>query len=114
MGASCTELSADWVAQRSRGLSVWALAREALLGSRKDVVSLIDQFMYPRHGYGRICDRMAEDIVAADNEVLLQSQVISLVYHGTNNIEVIYLRDGKSKASKPPKLCRRYLLAGSF
>ena len=27
-GRPCTELSADWVAQRSRGLSVWALARE--------------------------------------------------------------------------------------
>src|SRR5258707_10557291 len=51
-------LSADWVAQRSRGLSIWALAREALLGSRKDVVSLIDQFVYPRDGYGRISDRI--------------------------------------------------------
>ena len=55
----------DWVAQRSRGLSIWALARESLLGSRKDFVSLIDQFMYPRDGYGRICDRMAEDVIAA-------------------------------------------------
>ena len=97
-GRPCTELSPDWVAQRSRGLSVWALARESLLGSRKDVVSLIDQFMYPRHGYGRICDRMAEDVVAHDNKVLLQSQVISLVYHGHNNIEVIYLRDGQKQS----------------
>jgi protoporphyrinogen oxidase len=40
-GRPCTELSADWVTQRSRGLSIWGLAREALLGSRKDVVSLI-------------------------------------------------------------------------
>ena len=65
MGAAVYRTLTDWVAQRSRGLSVWALARESLLGSRKDVVSLIDQFMYPRHGYGRICDRMAEDVVAA-------------------------------------------------
>jgi protoporphyrinogen oxidase len=97
-GRPCTELSADWVAQRSRGLSVWALAREALLGSRKDVVSLIDQFMYPRHGYGRISDRMAEDIVATGNDVLLQSQVVSLVYHGPDKIEVIYLRDGQKQS----------------
>src|SRR5258707_6662953 len=91
-------LSADWVAQRSRGLSIWALAREALLGSRKDVVSLIDRFMYPRDGYGRISDRMAEDVVAAGNEVLLQSQVTSLVYHGPGKIEVVHLRDGQKQS----------------
>ena len=94
-GRPCTELSADWVAQRSRGLSIWALAREALLGSRKGVVSLIDQFMYPRDGYGRISDRMAEDVIAAGNDVLLQSQVVSLVYHGPGEIDVVYLHDGQ-------------------
>jgi protoporphyrinogen oxidase len=97
-GRPCTELSADWVTQRSRGLSIWALAREALLGSRKDVVSLIDQFMYPRDGYGRISDRMAEEVIAAGNDVLLQSQVISLVYHGAGKIEVVYLRDGQKQS----------------
>jgi protoporphyrinogen oxidase len=97
-GRCCTELSADWVAQRSRGLSIWALAREALLGSRKDVVSLIDQFMYPRDGYGRISDRMAEDVIAAGNDVLLQSQVMGLFYHGPNKIEVLYLRDGQKQS----------------
>jgi protoporphyrinogen oxidase len=96
-GRPCTECSADWVVQRSRGLSIWALAREALLGSRKNVVSLIDQFMYPRDGYGRISDRMAEDIIAAGNDVLLQSQVVSLVYHEPGKIEVVYLRDGQKQ-----------------
>ena len=97
-GRPCTELSPDWVAQRSRGLSIWALAREALLGSRKDVVSLIDQFMYPRDGYGRISDRMAEDIIATGNDVLLQSQVAALVYHEPGKIEVVYLRDGQKQS----------------
>jgi len=97
-GRSCTKLSADWVAQRSRGLSIWALAREALLGSRKDVVSLIDQFMYPRDGYGRISDRMAEEVITAGNDVLLQSQVMSLFYRGPNKIEVVYLRDGQKQS----------------
>ena len=97
-GQPCTKLSADWIVQRSRGLSIWALAREALLGSRKDVVSLIDQFMYPRDGYGRISDRMAEDVGAVGNEVLMQSQVTGLVYHGPGKIEVVYLRDGQKQS----------------
>jgi protoporphyrinogen oxidase len=97
-GLPCTELSADWVAQRSRGLSIWALAREALLGSRKDVVSLIDQFMYPRDGYGRISDRMAQDVVAAGNAVILRSQVTGLAYRGPGKIEVFHLRDGQKQS----------------
>jgi len=97
-GRPCSELSADWVAQRSRGLSIWSLAREALLGSRADVVSLIDQFMYPRDGYGRISDRMAAEIVAASNDIVLQSQVTKLVYHGPNKLEVVHLRDGQQQS----------------
>jgi protoporphyrinogen oxidase len=93
-GAPCDQLSADWVAQRSQGLSIWGLARDALLGPRKDVVSLVEQFMYPRDGYGRISERMAEDIRAAGNEILLGSQVARLLYHKPGQLEVSYLRDG--------------------
>lgn len=94
-GKPCTELSPDWVAQRSRGLSIWSLARDALLGPRKDVVSLIDEFMYPRDGYGRISDRMAEDITSAGNDILLGSTVARIVYHNPGEIEVVYSRDGQ-------------------
>ena len=95
-GAPCTELSADWVSQRSRGLSVATLAREALLGSRKDVVSLVEQFMYPRDGYMRISERMAEDITAAGNEVLLGARVTGVAYRGPADFEVAYIRDGET------------------
>jgi protoporphyrinogen oxidase len=94
-GRPCTELSPDWVAQRSRGLSIWSLARDAFLGPRKDVVSLIDQFMYPRDGYGRISERMAEDIRAAGSNVLVGCSVVRLAYRRPGEIEVVYNQDGK-------------------
>jgi protoporphyrinogen oxidase len=97
-GLPCSELSADWVAQRSRGLSMWGLARDALLGARKDVVSLVEQFMYPRDGYGRISERMAQDVLAAGNEVLLACRVTRLLYHDPNDIEACYLRDGQEQS----------------
>ncbi len=97
-GAPCTELSADWVAQRSRGLSVVTLARDALLGSRKDVVSLIEQFMYPRDGYMRISERMAEDITTRGGSVLLGSRVTRVVYHGPDDFEVAFVRDGEEQS----------------
>jgi len=95
-GRPCTELSADWVAQRSRGLSIWGLARDALRGPRNDVVSLVDEFMYPRHGYGRISARMAEDVKAAGNDILLGCQVVRLLYHRPGEFDVIYA-SGKSQ-----------------
>ena len=94
-GLPCTKLSADWVAQRSRGLSIWSLARDALLGARKDVVSLIDEFMYPRDGYGRISERMAKDVRAKGNDVLLGCDVRKILYHGPGEIDVVYARDGQ-------------------
>ncbi len=97
-GKPCEELSADWVAQRSKGLSVWTLLREALLKSDRKVVSLVDQFMYPRDGYVRIPERMAEDITRCGNEVRLGCTVTRLIYHGPNDFEVFY-REGDEERS---------------
>jgi len=97
-GVPCSEISADWVAQRSRGLSIWDLARDALLGPRKGIVSLVDQFMYPRNGYGRISERMAEDVITAGNEVKLGSPVTRIDYHRPGELEVFY-RHGETEFS---------------
>lgn len=96
-GLPCTELSADWVAQRSRGLSIWDLARDALLGPRKGVVSLVDQFMYPRAGYGRISERMAEDVTRSGNDVLLGCPVTKIACHRPGEIEVSYRQGDKEQ-----------------
>jgi protoporphyrinogen oxidase len=89
-GLPCNELSADWVAQRSRGFSVMSLIKKTLLGPNKNIISLIDRFMYPRNGYGRISERMAEEVIAGNNEILLQRIVSRIVNHGENDFEVFY------------------------
>ena len=89
-GKPCEELSADWVAQRSRGLSIWTVARQALSARKSNVQSLIEEFMYPRDGYMRIPERMAEDIEGAGHRVLRNASVKGIVVHGPNDIEVTY------------------------
>lgn len=91
-GRSCEDLSADWVSQRSKGLSIWAVVREALIGNKEQLTSLIDEFMYPRYGYMRVPERMAEDIQAAGGEILLETTVTRIVYHGPSDLEVFYRR----------------------
>jgi protoporphyrinogen oxidase len=89
-GLPCHELSADWVSQRSRGLNIWTIVQEALAARQAAKKSLVEEFMYPRDGYVRIPERMAEDINAKGNEVLLQSAVKSVRYNGPNDLEIGY------------------------
>ena len=97
-GRSCDQLSADWVGQRAKGLSVWGIVREALMGSQKEITSLIDRFMYPRDGYMRIPERMAEDITLRGNGVRLGCTVTGIICHGPEDFEVRY-RDGDLETS---------------
>jgi protoporphyrinogen oxidase len=94
-GRPCEELSADWVSQRSKGLSVWTAVRDALVGSDNKVTSLIDEFMYPRYGYMRITERLAEDIESSGSRVMLDAGVTRIQYHGPNDFEVFYKRDNQ-------------------
>ena len=99
-GRPCEQLSADWVSQRSKGLSIWTLVREALMASREKVTSLIDNFMYPRDGYVRIPERMAEDIVAQGNQVMVSSGVSRITVHGPNDFEVFYKQADGEKSMR--------------
>jgi protoporphyrinogen oxidase len=57
---------------------------------KSNVQSLIEEFMYPRDGYMRIPERMAEDIEGAGHRVLRNASVQGIVVHGPNDIEVTY------------------------
>jgi len=88
-GYPCDELSADWVSQRTKGLSILSTLKDALIKSR-NVVSLVDQFVYPRLGYQRICERMAEDVEKASGTVHLGSPAQSLKFLGPGDWVVEY------------------------
>jgi len=73
-GLSCEALSGDWVSQRSKGMSIWQAIRDAL--RKSDVISLIEEFEYPRLGIGRISERMQEEIVKHGADILLSHEVV--------------------------------------
>ena len=74
-GLPCSEMSGDWVSQRSKGMSLLTAVKDAVIPSNGRVISLIDRFMYPRNGFGRLSERMADGIVAGGNEVRLNAGV---------------------------------------
>jgi protoporphyrinogen oxidase len=88
-GRPCAEMSGDWVNQRTKGMSLLTAVKDAIIPSKGAVQSLIDSFMYPRYGYGRLSERMAEGVVAAGNEVRLNCGVTKILRQGNHIIGVV-------------------------
>ena len=60
-GIACNRISAEWVAQRIKGLSLSKAVTNAFFKPKgKDIPSLVDEFFYPRLGIGRISERLKE------------------------------------------------------
>ncbi|MGD9973727.1 MAG: FAD-dependent oxidoreductase [Desulfatirhabdiaceae bacterium] len=58
-GISCSDLDADFAAQRIKKLSLWEAVRNAFTGGRGNQhKTLVDQFAYPTSGTGMIYQRM--------------------------------------------------------
>ncbi|HEV2072090.1 MAG TPA: FAD-dependent oxidoreductase [Thermomicrobiales bacterium] len=81
-GMPCDQLSGDWVTQRTKGMSLMTAIKDAVIPSKGAVVSLIDEFMYPRDGFGRFSERMADSITDSGNEILLKHPVRRIVLDG--------------------------------
>ncbi len=90
-GIPCDQISADWAAQRIKGLSLSSAIRNALSnalsggnqateGERSQVVkSLIASFRYPRLGPGMLWERCAEKMVARGGQIMMGITVTGLV-----------------------------------
>jgi protoporphyrinogen oxidase len=83
-GVPCTQIGADWAAQRIKGLSLGEAVRNALFGPKRGnvVTTLIDEFRYPRLGPGQLWEACAKHVRDSKWEVRLDTPVIGLALHG--------------------------------
>jgi protoporphyrinogen oxidase len=85
-GVPCTEIRAEWAAQRIKGLSLRTAIRNALLKQKKsDVKTLIDRFHYPERGPGQMWEMLTDHLRKRDYPVLLERSVKRVCH---NNKEV--------------------------
>src|SRR3954462_8285105 len=78
-GAPCTEIRAEWAAQRIKGLSFFSAAKAAFLGNKDNKIkSLINEFHYPRFGPGQMWETMADEIIANGGEVRMNCPITKL------------------------------------
>src|SRR6185369_9128910 len=91
-GIPCTEIQAEWAAQRIKGLSFFSAIKNALFGelgkSKEEVIkTLIDEFDYPRHGPGMMWERTKEILEKRGTPVIFNAPV-----------DRIYWREGAVEA----------------
>ncbi len=83
-GMSCKEISADWSAQRVKGLSLGSAIWDALIPKQLkgdgQIKSLINSFRYPRKGPGMLWEAAAEKTREQGGEVLMGCRANGLRY----------------------------------
>lgn len=89
-GIPCTEISADWAAQRIKNLSLKEAVRNALLGTKKEkiVTSLIEEFHYPRFGPGMMWER-CEELVAGYGSQTLKGIKVDRIRHRNGRVDCV-------------------------
>jgi protoporphyrinogen oxidase len=89
-GIPCTEIKAEWAAQRIKGLSLTTAIKNALFKSESgSVKTLIDAFDYPRRGPGMLWQRVQQLIEAQNHRVLLKSEVVEVHVNGRQVKQII-------------------------
>jgi protoporphyrinogen oxidase len=82
-GIPCSEISADWAAQRIQNLDLASMLKRALIGSKTDeIATLIERFHYPRHGPGQMWERCAALLEERGTSVLLRTRVERISHDG--------------------------------
>ena len=85
-GMRCKDISADWAAQRIKGLSLGSAIKNALIpqrynGDRSKVIkTLINSFRYPRRGPGMMWEACAEKMTALDGKLEMGCRVTRCTY----------------------------------
>lgn len=104
-GIEPSEISADWGAQRIKGLSVSKAISHSMvklikgrkegLGQLKTETSLIDKFMYPKYGPGQLWEEVALKIVEMGGDIHLNQEVTEL-YCAGNLVQSVLSTDKAS------------------
>jgi protoporphyrinogen oxidase len=92
-GVPCESISAEWGAQRIKGLSLttailhffrkaFSPAKEQAIQQKGTETSLIEKFLYPKFGPGQLWEHVAEQIREQGGEVLLGWRVVRLFVEG--------------------------------
>ncbi len=102
-GRHPSQISADWGAQRVKGLSIRAVLKDMiskLTGSKgkgQVETSLIEEFSYPKYGPGQLWETVAEEIEKMGGTIMKNCRVKKLVNENGRVTAVQYMENNKAR-----------------
>ncbi len=99
-GRHPSQISADWGAQRVKGLSlfgaVWNVISKPFRPKDKVETSLIEQYIYPKKGPGQLWEFLADDIKRLGGEIVMNTKVKDIKLSAdAKRIESVTSEDGR-------------------
>ncbi len=106
-GIPCSQLSAQWGAQRIKGLSISRALLHALkrpftprdVAQKGTETSLIEQFMYPKYGPGQMWEQVADEVREMGGQILTDMEVrrVDVAGNRITAVEAVDVKTGQSK-----------------
>jgi protoporphyrinogen oxidase len=96
-GISCSRISAEWGAQRIKGLSIGKAVGHFIkkmvqpdsdIRQKSTETSLIERFLYPKFGPGQVWETVAEEVQKTGGEVHCEWNVSRIVVDGTKVLSI--------------------------
>ena len=99
-GRHPSQISAEWGAQRVKGLSlskaVWNVLSKPFRSGKKVETSLIEQFYYPKKGPGQLWEFLAQDIISLGGEIIMNTKVKDIILsEDKKSVTKVITEDGK-------------------
>ncbi len=96
-GIPCTELKADWAAQRIKDLSLKTAITTMFLKPRRTIKTLIESFDYPRQGPGMLWTAVKKQVEQRGGAVHLNSNVTGINRQGNRITSVVIEHNGRTE-----------------
>jgi protoporphyrinogen oxidase len=97
-GIDCDRISAGWVDQRISGLSLAKAVKNAVFKLKgKQLPTLVDRFLYPELGIGRISDRLREEIEVSGGRVFTHARIERINHSGARIDSIVVNQNGRSR-----------------
>ena len=103
-GIPCDKISAEWGAQRVKGLSITKAVAHQLrkifgkkqnLGQKESETSLIEQFLYPKLGPGQLWEEVARHVKKMGGEVLT-GHLVNRIEHIDGRVTAVEARNANT------------------
>jgi protoporphyrinogen oxidase len=102
-GVLCTEISAEWGAQRIKGLSITKTIihyfkrifwfKDKKIQQKNTETSLIEYFLYPKYGPGQMWDNVAKKITKKKGVLIQNAKVIKINFENQNQIKSVVIQN---------------------